>query len=489
MNILFRADGNAQIGAGHIMRCLSLAEALCDSGGTAAFLSADLAESFADRLSNTAALHALKSEPYGTQDAAETAALAKEIRAQWIVLDGYSFTPQYQQALKELNMNVLLLDDISHHGEYVVDIVLNQNPHADQSQYPHIGADTKLLLGTRFTMLQRAFRTAVQKEPASNVSNILITLGGSDPENITPKVVRALEGSTAQLTIVVGGANPHLNAIKQAIDESNVNAEIVVNATNMPELMQRADLAITAAGSTCYELAFMGVPMITIIVAKNQVGVATGLEANAAAYNLGWHTELSRDSIQNAVKSLEDVHEREKLIHAGKTLIDGLGAFRVLMEMSESPLYLREATSNDCKMIFEWANDPDTRSASFSSDTIPWEDHEKWFASKLEDEKSLFFIGMNGNDEPVGQVRFDYKSDTAMISVSVAPNMRGKKYSVPLISAGCLNIFGQTGCTQIDAFIKPENAASIAAFTKAGFKEAETTEYSGTPALRFALNK
>jgi UDP-2,4-diacetamido-2,4,6-trideoxy-beta-L-altropyranose hydrolase len=489
--VLFRADGNANIGAGHIMRCFALAQAVKDSGGSPVFLSSDLAEGFIERIGNDTKLINLKADAYSKNDIEETAKTAKEIGATWVVLDGYDFDEEYEKALQATGVRVLRLDDHSHLSGYTADIILNQNAHAKADQYLSIGTDTNLLLGNRYTMLQRPFRDSTpQGDVPGTAKNILITLGGSDPDNLTPMVIRSLKGLDVTLTIIIGGGNSNGDDVHKAVEETGLPSEVIVNASNMHELMQTADMAITAAGSTCYELAYMGVPMLCIIVADNQVGVAEGLSTYSAAINLGWKTEVTEESLHSAVSALiDDPATRQKLQTAGKELIDGQGAFRVLMHMNDSSLHLRTAQDVDCRMIFEWANDPDTRAASFSSEPIPWEDHTKWFATKLADPLHKFYVALNADNEPLGQVRFDCTEDTATISVSVAPLMRGKKYATPLVVEGCQRLFGETKVNTIDAYIKPENAASTAVFTKAGFSESDQTQQDDDNALHFILTR
>ncbi|MDP7069651.1 MAG: hypothetical protein QF815_03915, partial [Candidatus Peribacteraceae bacterium] len=134
MNILFRADGNSTIGAGHIMRCLALAQALKDCGGNPVFLCSDLAEGFKERLNGVATVENLKAEAYTQDDAVETAATAKNIGAEWIVLDGYNFDDAYVTSLKDSGVQVLRLDDHSHLSSYSADFILNQNAHAAANQ-------------------------------------------------------------------------------------------------------------------------------------------------------------------------------------------------------------------------------------------------------------------------------------------------------------------------------------------------------------------
>lgn len=130
---------------------------------------------------------------------------------------------------------------------------------------------------------------------------------------------------------------------------------------------------------------------------------------------------------------------------------------------------LRLATSSDCKTVWEWANDPVTRNASFSSDIIPWEDHVNWFNTKLADKNCLFYIVEDENSNLIGQVRFEIEESQAIVSVSLAAESRGKGFASPILQVSSRKAFENTVVETIRAYIKPTNSPSIRAFIKANF--------------------
>lgn len=136
---------------------------------------------------------------------------------------------------------------------------------------------------------------------------------------------------------------------------------------------------------------------------------------------------------------------------------------------------LRKATEKDCKLIWKWANDPQVRVVSFSSDFIPYEKHAKWFTSKLKDSNCRFFIAENDNREPIGQVRFDFEGNEATISISLDRNFRYKDYGSKLIELASKKIFEVSCVDKIHAYIKKQNTVSVKVFIKGGFKVFENT--------------
>ena len=133
-------------------------------------------------------------------------------------------------------------------------------------------------------------------------------------------------------------------------------------------------------------------------------------------------------------------------------------------------IYLREATTEDRELLYEWANDPETRRASFHTEIIAYEEHCRWFERILNDKNELQFILMN-QDEPVGQVRLTLEGEDAVVSYSIAPDKRGLGYGKEIIRLICEEARRYPFVRKIVARIKPLNKASMACFEKAGFIE------------------
>ena len=491
MTVLFRADGNVNIGAGHIMRCLSLAQALQDQGGEAVFLCSDLAAAYAKRLKEErCTVCALKDVPYGEADAHETVKTAKEQNAAWIILDGYEFSLAFQKIIRAAGLHLLVIDDHRYHEKHTCDILLNQNPQCGK-KYEGIDARTPLL-GTRFTMLRREYRERQRDthDVSKSTKRILITLGGSDPQNMTPMVIRALNTMSVPWsgTVVIGGASAHEADVKKAVKDSGADVKIQKDVKDMPSLIAEHDFAISAAGSTCYELAFMGVPAATIVVADNhnQDGVAEGLDEAGATVHLGFYRDLSEATIGAAIeKILHDQNRLKEMSARGRALIDGEGVQRVLMHMTGNRLRLRNANEADCELIFRWANDPVTRAASFSTAQIPWEEHKTWFMKKLSEPKTMLLIACDKDDRSIGYFRTEHKGKEYVLSVAVDAAHRGKGFSKELIACGSQRFFARNPKELLHAYVKPDNAVSTKLFRGMGTEQ--TPGSDGT--LHFTIER
>ena len=340
IKLLIRTDADVRLGTGHFMRCLALAQAWQDVGGVAAFLMSSCARVFEERLqSGGMEVHHLSSWAGSVDDAKQITAIARQVGASWAVVDGYHFDSEYQRVIKDSGLHLLLIDDMGYGEHYWADIVLNQNSHAHQSFYENKEPYTRLLLGTRYALLRRDFLRwqGWKREILGVAHRVLVTLGGGDPENVTLKVIQALnqiKTSELEVKVVVGPSNPHMASLKEAVHRSPFTVHRLSSVTDMPGLMAWADIAVTAGGSTCWELAYMGLPALVVVLAENQTGIAEGLNEAGAVVNLGRHDEVS---IEHLVEPLSDLFRSpgrsRRMSQIGRSLVDGMGAGRVAEEL------------------------------------------------------------------------------------------------------------------------------------------------------------
>jgi UDP-2,4-diacetamido-2,4,6-trideoxy-beta-L-altropyranose hydrolase len=492
---LIRADASPQIGTGHVMRCLALAQAWQERGGNVVLAAATISPGLAERLRAEAVeLHTIEAMPGDAADAQLTLALAQELQAQWVVLDNYHFDDGYQQALKQQGLHLLAVDDYGHASHQHADIVLNQNIYASAALYPQRKPTTRLLLGCDYALLRREFWPwrRWQRPIAANARRVLVTLGGADPHNTTARVVQALaqiDKVRLELVVLVGASNPFADAIEAAAVASHHQITLRRNVNDMPELMAWADVAITAAGSTCWELLAMGLPAIIMALADNQLPIGDELARRELVVYLGWHNDWNAQQLATALADLLRAQEqRSDIAQRSRTLVGGGGAGRVVTEMLSDMLVLRPATSDDSRRIWHWANDAATRAMSFSSAAIPWESHERWYSARLADANCRFFIAAYG-EEALGQVRYDLDGDDAIVSIGLAPEQRGRGWGPRILRTSATQLFAQTPVRRIIAYIKPENIASQRAFERAGYRLVRQETVRGKRALRYECSK
>ncbi len=334
-SLIFRTDAGTQIGSGHLMRCLAIAQAWKDAGGEVSFITACRDEGLLQRLRDEGFDIELLSYTYPDEsDWNTTRDILSGYPGAWVVLDGYHFDEVYQRQLRQAGHRLLVIDDMAHLKHYYADIVLNQNLHAEQLRYacePY----TRLLLGTRYVLLKREFLAwkKWRREIPRVARRVLVTLGGGDPENNMLKVIQALQKvdiPDLEATVVIGASNPHASVLDQVAKQSCIPIHLVHDAKNMPELMAWADVGVSSAGTTAWELLFLALPSLFIILADNQRYTAEYVERQGAGKNLGWVNNMSIELFAREMTAvLEDFNWRVRTMKNAQHIVDGLGTERV----------------------------------------------------------------------------------------------------------------------------------------------------------------
>ena len=332
--LIIRADADSRMGTGHVMRCLALGQAWQDAGGAVVFITCCENETLLQRLRDEKFTVIKMNNPdeFLTRLSSDLRPLSS---GEWLVFDGYHFDLVCQRAVRAAGFKLLLIDDYNHLPEYECDILLNQNINAPELHYC-VNPEAKQLLGTQYALLRREFRAGNRNDRTvpAEARNILVTLGGADPDNVTLKVVQALNYLNIcglHVRIIVGPANPHIESLRDAAGLSTFDIRLLSDVKDMPQLMRWADLAVSAAGSTCWELCSLGVPILTVILAENQAGLAVRLEKSGASKNMGWHYQSDVVGFAGAIRNLlEQEMLRTRLACQAGHLVDGCGCNRVI---------------------------------------------------------------------------------------------------------------------------------------------------------------
>jgi UDP-2,4-diacetamido-2,4,6-trideoxy-beta-L-altropyranose hydrolase len=334
--LVVRADAGLKIGTGHVMRCLALAQSWCTRGGIAIFALAQSTPALDDLLrSEKIDVVAIEGVPGSSEDARHAIRVAQGRGADWFVVDGYHFDAGYQKQLQSARP-LLTIDDNGLLDYYAADLVLNQNAHACAPMYAHRSPNTKLLLGPRYALLRDEFvgyRDWVREIPERG-SHLLLTMGGSDATNFAPRILPLLAESGAddlQIRVVVGGSAENAEAVDEIAANCPAQIEVLRNVRNMASLMAWADLAISGAGTTCWEMCAMGLPAILVVVAENQRFIAEELAAVGAAENAGPADQIDCAALADLCnKLLASKGWRASLSQKAKQVVDGRGRERVL---------------------------------------------------------------------------------------------------------------------------------------------------------------
>ncbi|HMK22226.1 MAG TPA: UDP-2,4-diacetamido-2,4,6-trideoxy-beta-L-altropyranose hydrolase [Terriglobales bacterium] len=493
MKLLFRTDASVSMGTGHVMRCLALAQAWQDAGGEVVFAMAEATPSIEARLRiERAQVVRLQVAAGSADDAACTLDAAQRHRAGWVVVDGYQFDSGYASLLQSGRLKVLQIDDNGEAGPYSADLVLNQNLHASEGLYRYRAPQTRVLLGTRYVLLRREFAFWRKRtfEISGRARRVLLTMGGSDPDNVTEQILRfLLVEPDLELTVAVGGSNPHLASIEKLVEQASGPVRVLKDVSNMPALMVWADLAVAGAGTTSWEMCMMGLPAALCVLAPNQENIAAELARAGAAVNLGYVGRNGTRELETVLRQLIDSQSaRAKMSARGRELVDGRGAERVVAFLWEDPV-LRRTVDSDCRCFWEWANDPGAQADHFTRDPIPWERHMEWFRSRMADPKCILYTAVNRAGDPIGMVRYQLNGAHAVLSISLGAPFRGKGNGRRMLAQATAELFQNSGATAIDAFVRLSNQSSIRLFEGAGFRNIGTQTVHGDEAIHFVLEK
>jgi len=339
--LVIRADADGVIGSGHVMRCLALAQEWRRQGGEVVFWGRIGTESLRERImAEGCRLRTLQASYPDPMDLVEVSDWLHEKKTQpgWLVLDGYHFDAVYHDAIRATGWSLLVIDDCAHLPEYQADILLNPNAYAEELPYK-TKPDTLQLLGPRYAPLRREFFEVDKqcREVVGNGRRILVTMGGADPDNVSGRVVDAIwamNRGDLEVKIVIGSLNPNHADLTARLAGKPFAAELQAPVTAMVPLMQWADLAVSAAGSTCLELAALGVPMVVTVLANNQELMAASLATHKVARNLGWfHDWQPTQAAAILQELLNDQEQCRQMGEKGRSLVDGKGCGRVIAMM------------------------------------------------------------------------------------------------------------------------------------------------------------
>ena len=338
--ILFRADGNASIGSGHIMRCLSIADAFKRKLKDSVFVLAD--KSFQPLIEERGYVTYILDADYRNMDS-ELDNMKKAIafyHPEMIIADSYYVMKDYLQELKELT-HLVYVDDLAAFA-YPVDVLVNYNVYGPDVAYKTLYIKEnvtlpKLVLGLRFVPLREMFRNLPTRKQNKTVKDVLISTGGTDPIHLALKLVQHIAQSAYphRFHFLVGVMNADYGEIIN-IAAKRKNIFVHHNLKDMKILIFSCDLAVSAAGSTTYEIFACGVPMITYVLADNQIQGAEALEKQGLAVSCGdlRNNDKAVHRIMKAIALLiDDFALREKMGKQMQQMVDGNGADRLVEEL------------------------------------------------------------------------------------------------------------------------------------------------------------
>ncbi len=338
MNIVFRTDASINIGTGHVIRCLTLADELRQKGTDINFICREGPGDLINYIEN----RGYKVQQLSEEIDIETdRKLTKEIlsncefKPDWLIIDHYDIDISWEYPLRKYAKRLMVIDDLANR-KHDCDLLLDQNYSKIDNRYNGLIPDKCIqLLGSEYAILRPQFQKAREnlRERDGGVNRILVFMGGADPQNVTSKVLRAihmLERSDIAVDVVVGNLSPYHDEIK-TLTSNMPNTICHHNVENMAKFMSSADLCIGAGGTTTWERCCVGLPTITIILAENQKNISESLDKEGAIINLGWYQNVKENDITECINELiNDPKKIQSMADKSRNLVDGEGVSRVV---------------------------------------------------------------------------------------------------------------------------------------------------------------
>ncbi len=365
MKVFFRVDSSIAMGSGHVMRCLTLADALKLKGGECHFICRDHPGSLiAQIMEHDYPVKSLTFKEKNDQDlngvtdneglpshshwlgdswqadAELTARILNEYSPDWLIVDHYSLDIRWESAVMSTCNKLMVIDDLADR-KHECDVLLDQTFGRRASDYKSYAPEsTKLLLGSHYALLRPEFSRwreySLGRREKPELKQLLITFGGADPDNITSLVLDSLKNcdlpGSLEIVVVMGATAPYASMIEKQAHKMPFKTRVLNNISNMAEIMSKSDIAIGSAGSTSWERAMLGLPTITLTVADNQNLIANHLHAEGAAISMGGTEDIEK-KLPESLDELMDPDKLRDMSRRASRIVDASGESRVLEEI------------------------------------------------------------------------------------------------------------------------------------------------------------
>jgi spore coat polysaccharide biosynthesis predicted glycosyltransferase SpsG/GNAT superfamily N-acetyltransferase len=471
MRFLLACDGGGELGVGHVMRSLALAEASVAAGHDVvvaghfegSFLKAQLAAAPVEVVPLPVRMADADLQPLLD--------LVGRLRPDVVHVDSYEMSHRLAEIVASTGAQAVVSNmEDGTFGRRPADVVIDSTLGAGRSPRPQDGT-TWLLRGSRYTPVRQRVIDAGRQGSSDQTGgaggetshdsgqvarSVLVVMGGTDPVGLAPLAVELLARTGLALEVTVIAVQDNARLARTAAEGSRLSLNVLAPVDDLAAMMSAHDLVISAAGTSVWELCCIGVPAAVVWAVDNQREGYDQVVAAGAAIGLGG-PRLGADehAVDQLTRVLTDSRVRAGLVRAGRQVVDGLGAWRVVrmweqaMRVRSLPaiettgLVARPATLQDSRQLWQWRNDPATRAGSRSSAEVRWEDHLRWLTASLTRSDRILLV-VEDRDGPVGTVRWDLVpepegeqagSQDWEVSITVAPQRRGQSLARPLLRA------------------------------------------------------
>jgi len=488
---VFRCDASRQLGSGHVVRCLALADALAEAGWTCIFATTPGTRNAVPLLANSS--HRLL-ELTGAND--ELVQLVQELPegCHLLIVDHYQRDVQFEAGARPWADRILAIDDLADR-QHECDLLLDPTVGRRRKDYETlVPSHCALLLGPAYALLRPQFLAArsaalTRRAERHSVGRILVSLGGGDTLQIVTKVLRGIQLSRVEpeIDVVLGSVTPASDEFAVLIQRNGAKITVHGAVDDMASLMLRADLAIGAAGTTAWERCALGLPSIVLQIADNQRLVGDTLARSGAALFLGRQEDVTEAQLAECVDELA-TNETALAAMAQRAagVCDGRGVQRAMLALLQpeaarngSAVTLRLAEAGDEGLVLSWQRDPATRRFARNPAVPSADEHRLWMNARMMDPDSIFAIIACGGT-PAGMLRMDRSGNTSSsreISILVAPELHRQGIGGCALSLARQLLPG----IELVAEVLPDNVSSLKLFSLAGYQRYDDQLFHSRP--------
>ena len=524
LRVAFRVDASQAMGTGHVRRCQSLAQALHKFAAHTHFICrrhddlsphlmtksegthwlADSANPNLDIDATTTTPHASWGLVSWQVDADQTIDALTKIQADWLVVDHYAWDARWHQRVANAaKIQILLIDDLADRS-LSANMLLNQNLDQNHAAKYRERIDltsnvnrVRLMAGPQYALLSEQYSQAPRYEFSKVVNRIGIFMGGTDPDDLSSKVLtacREFANFKGDVTLVSSSSNPYFER-HIALAAKWPRTRVVYDLPDLSHFFASHDLQIGTGGGAAWERCCIGAPTLAVIAAVNQLAVLPQLAALGAVQLIDLtQTEQSLKAFGQAIVDLVAEPEARLLLsQKSSRLVDGQGSSRVaavLALFTSADLTLRPAAVDDEQLLMDWFNESQARHNALNTDPISAQSHGVWLRSKLADTQSCqLYIAEAKNALPIGMIRFDREilagenlpSEVWWISYSLDISFRGLGLARELVQQGLIQLANKKlHAHTVKAFVKISNTASLKTFENLSFARSTTAHQGRT---------
>jgi len=504
LNVAVWADASASAGAGHIMRCLALAEALRIAGARVDFFGCvhidDVASAITERGFELTRL-SLPVESGASE--LRTHLDRRSEPMDWLVVDSYGADAGEEASLRPSVERIAVIDDLANRP-HDCDLLLDQNLAEDSKRrYDSlVPASAVQLLGPRFALLRSEFwdSSALLRPRDGAIRRVLVTFGGTDPTHETLKTLEALERLRTPIAVdvILGCTDGEYHARVTEAVKRLPDARLYGYVANMAELMASVDLVVGAGGSTTWERCALALPSVTTVVAPNQMEATAMVAQRGATVNLGWFEDVDAQTIASAVERLLDSPDEVKAISEAAAAVvggrsDGARVVASMMITLNSPAdacQLRAMGPDDARQVLQWRNDDRVRLAMTDQHIISPAEHADWFAQIQADPSQHHYV-FECAGTPLGVMNLKSLDSDGLIEWGfyLGERWAPRGSGAVMGKLGLRTAFTSLGAREVRGRVVDTNLASLRLHEKLGFDRLPVSQQDASREVGFRITR